>query len=53
VPENQPRYNVDMLNIPIAMNQEITIEISIQIVNTNKVTTEMEVESSNLINILT
>jgi hypothetical protein len=53
VPENQPRYNVDMPKINITINQEITTEISDLVVNINKVTTEIEMEISNLINIST
>jgi hypothetical protein len=53
VPKNQPRYNVDMPKINIAINQEITIEISNLVENINKVTTKIKMEISNLINIST
>lgn len=36
VPENQPRYNVDMPKIFIAINQEIATEISNLVVNIKK-----------------
>jgi len=53
VPENQPRYNVDMPKIFIAINQKIATKISNIVVNINKATTKVEVKTSTLINILT